>query len=299
MRTTLPGVGRRWRPFLVLPLLLRLGSPAVAQLPAPPAPDWSLFPTTPTTTLDLTAEGAGIASGQRANRIRLFRMTPGFLSDPIGLDQDDPPGADGMTTNDPGLDWVTVTMGNDNPFFDVRRPGDPGGVGYYRVTSQVQLFDSPSTGLALGLQAYTPAGLEANGVADGPTVFSPAIGVYHCLDDGTAIQGFVGKHVNLNPTTLGGSNLHRSWQYGVAVHRPLGATESDSLNNVYVFVEALGRYRYDAAPGSGAANVLEVLPGLQWKMSDNWWISGGLVLPVNGTTTIDPRLWQITCAIRY
>ena len=280
-------------------MLLGLGSPATAQAPPPPAPDWSRFPTTPTTALDLSADGTGNSSSQRANRIRLFRIAPGFLSDPVGLDQDDPLAPAGLNTNDPGLDWVTVTMGNDNPFFDIRRPGDPGGVGYYRVNSQVQLFDSLSTGLAVGLQAFTPAGLEANGVADGPTIVSPAIGVYHCLGDGTAFQGFVGKHVNLNTTTLGGSHLHRSWQYGVAVQRPLGTTESDTFNNVYVFVEALGRYRYDTTASSGAPNVLEVLPGLQWKMSENWWISGGLVLPVNGATTIDPRLWQITCAIRY
>jgi hypothetical protein len=226
-------------------------------------------------------------------------MMPGFLSDPVGLDQDDGT-SDPLTPTDPSPDWIGVAMGNDNPFFDIRRPGDPGGVGYYRVHTQVQLFDSPKTGCTFGLQAVTPAGLEADGVADGQTVVSPALALFHSLDDGTSFQGFVGKNVNLSGGQPG-DRLRHSWQYGVAVHRPIG-TEEVGFNNIFFFVEALGRYRYDTPATttiSGPPHVLEVLPGLQWKMSDTWWISGGLVLPVNGSTNLNANSWQITCAIQF
>ena len=219
-----------------------------------------------------------MSPGARPNRLQLFRMMPGFLSDPVGLESDDPtpPGAAPARADD-DLSWLQVSMGNDNPFFDFRRPGDPGGIGFYKVHSQVQVFDSPSTCFALGLQAVAPAGMQNGGVDDGPTVLVPALSLFHTLDDGTAFHGFVGKNVNCD-RPLGGSSLHRSFQYGVAVQRPVVPGGPDGFNNVYLFVEALGRYRYDATPGAAAPSsggppaLWEVLPGLQWKVNPNWWI---------------------------
>ena len=179
---------------------------------------------------------AASANAVRANRIRLFGITPGFLSDPVGLSDPDEPAANDPT--DAGPDWLTVTMGPDNPFFDLRRPGDPGGVGYYRVHTQVQLFDSPNTGCAVAFQAVKPAGRDNDGLEDGPTVVSPTVSLFHSLDDGTAIQGFVGKNVNLNSNWTG--QLDQSVQYGMAVQRPI-LPGPDGFGNLFVFVEALGR----------------------------------------------------------
>jgi hypothetical protein len=121
--------------------------------------------------------------------------------------------------------------------------------------------------------------------------------VFHTLEDGTAIQGFVGKDVRLNPTWS--SQLHRSIQYGMAVQRPLlSPGQTDGLSNCYLFLEALGRYRFDGDVGQGTAAVWELLPGVHWKLRDNWWISGGVILPV-GTTTPDARLLQFTCSFRF
>src|SRR5438270_658977 len=78
-------------------------------------------------------------------RVRLFRMMPGIPSDPLGLDSgDDLAGpkddsavaAMNRSVFDTGeTNWLQIAIGQDNPWFDLRRPGDPGGVGYYRMNS--------------------------------------------------------------------------------------------------------------------------------------------------------------------
>jgi hypothetical protein len=240
------------------------------------------------------------APANRPHRIPLFRMQSGFLCEPVGLDQDDSTPGD----ND-GPSWLQLAMGNDNPFFDIRRPGDPGGVGYYKVYSGVQLFDNQRTACAIALHAVTPAGLEMDGVQDGPTVFRPAFSLTHSLDDdGTAIHGFVGRQVHFNPKP---GAQYRGLEYGMALQRPLPAV-ANGAGNLYLFVETLGRYRFDADTGTGVrtdsgtvnrpATAWEVLPGLHWRYNDNMWISGSLILPVN-TAPIDPRLWQLTCSFRF
>ena len=171
-------------------------------------PDWATQRVW-TSPVDVTPPADSTSSPRpRANRIQLFRIVPGFLSDPVGLDSDDPRDA---TPND-GPDWLQVSMGNYNPYFDIRRPGDPGDVGYYKLHSQIQVFDTGATGLTVALQAVTPAGLDQDGVQDGPTVVSPALSLFHTLDDGTGIQGFIGKNMNLNPTSLSGP-IHRNVQH--------------------------------------------------------------------------------------
>ena len=284
-------------------LALALGWAACGQTPLrPPVPvlDWDKPPVLPRN-FDLLAFDANSATSPtaRGSRIRLFRMMPGFLSDPVGLDQDDPtandPDAQAPTANN-GPDWVQLSLGNDNPFFDFRRPGDPGGVGYYRVNSQLQLFDSRSTGCAFNLQAVTPAGRDMDGLPDGPTVVTPALSVFHELDDGTAIQGFVGKHVNLAQGWS--NNLNRSVHYGMAVQRPLLDPNTLKLGAMYWYVGALGRYRFDTDPASSRAPTWELMPGVHWQVTDNWWIASGFIVPVKQPQT-DTRLWQFTCSFRF
>jgi hypothetical protein len=292
----------RWpgRLALGLALLVLWATGATAQDPSWEIPDWSRDPVLPRDLDRLSRCSPGMDTCiNRPHRIRLFRIQPAFLSDPLGLDQDDPTPPDlkdfgpAPTEVDSSLARLQAAMGNDNPFFDFQRPGDIGGVGFYRVHSQVQLFDSPSTGCSLGLQAVTPAGLEFDGLADGPTVVTPGFSLFHALDDGTAFQGFVGKNVHLSPGWS--KNLGRSLQYGMAVQRPL-TDGREGVGNFYVFVEALGRYRYDG--GAGPSAVWEVLPGLHWRLADNWWLSGGVILPVN-TPRADSGLWQFTCSMRF
>ena len=276
----------------VLPLLLLLSPAAPAPLQAEEIIDW-----TPDSVLsrvlDPQSTGAASAFNAHNNRIQLFGITPGFLSDPVGLaDPSDSPAA----AADQGPDWLQVTAGTDNPFFDLRNPGDPGGVGFYKLHTQVQLVDSPNTGCAVTVQAVTPAGREADGVEDGPTVVSPAVSLFHALDDGTAIQGFVGKNVNLNSRWSG--QLNQSVRYGMAVQRPLLPAGPNGDANFYVFCEALGRYHYEAAANPGPLSNLDVLPGVHYRLAPNWWMSGGYIVPVT-TARPDTNHWQITCSFQF
>ncbi len=195
-----------------------------------------------------------------------------------------------------GPEWIQLGMGSDNPYFDLRRPGDPGGVGYYRVNSQVQLLDSARTACTLGFQAVTPAGIQFAGVPDGPTVVCPAFSVYHALTECTALQGFVAKNVaisNADGTCL----LQRNVQYGMAVQRPLLANGPEGWRSLFFSVGALGQVR----PERDALKLLptcDVLPGLQWHVNDNWWVSSGLLLPVGPSHTA-PSQWQLTCSFQF
>ncbi len=235
--------------------------------------------------------------------IRLFRFCPGFLCDPIGLQDDDPaagtPPATPVAEPDNGPNWLQVAMGNDSPYFDFRRRGDPGGLGYNRLVTQVAVLDSKATACSLGLQAVTPAGLEYNGVQDGPTVVSPSLGLFHAFDPDTALQGFVGKNVPVNNVAGGPAPIHRNVQYGMAVQRSLLDTGPDAFGNLYVFVGALGRYRVDHESTTPPPN-LELMPGLHWRLSDSWWMSGGVLLPVTPSTGPTSGVpWQFTCSLQF
>jgi hypothetical protein len=223
--------------------------------------------------------------------------------DPVGLDNDNDPavgdtdGSGSLSEKDAAGDGrVKVAVGADNPFFDFRRPGDPGGVGFYRLHSQVLLFDTQRTGLSMGLRAVTPAGLEADGVADGPTVLSPHFAWFHQVGNGTAIQGFVGKDVRAN--SHWSDSLDRQINYGLALQSPIPGTESTPGRSVHLFLEALGRYRIDGDPSLRASLNWEVLPGVHWQIGENWWMSGGILMPL-GAARPDARLWQITCSWQF
>jgi hypothetical protein len=242
----------------------------------------------------------GEGARSSSNRIRLFRIQPGFLSDPVGLDSDETP-ADGKEPEpDSSPDWFTVSFGNDNPYFDFRRKGDPGGLGYYRVSSQVQLLDSKSTACSLALLGVTPTGQEENGVSNqgGPTVVTPALSVFHALNEGLALQGYVGKHVLLQPG--GSAPVQQDLRCGMAVQKALTPARTGSeapLGNVYLSVGALGSYRSD--PDRPRPVYLEVVPGVHWKMTENCWLSGGVSVPVGPSRTETGGLWQLTCSFKF
>jgi hypothetical protein len=257
--------------------------------------------------LDFTLSGTDTQATPRADRIRLFRIMPGFLSDPVGLQDDPTVDPEGLPLKaDDGPSWLQVAIGNDNQFFDVRYPGDPGGIGYTRVQSQLQVVDSQSTSCTLGVRAVTPTGAQQGGIEDGPTVVSPGFSLFHALEDGTAFQGYISKdlHVaspaNLTDTLSRPSQLNRSVEYGMAVQKSLLPQD----NSIFLFVEALGRYRYDQSTtttttSAGTLPTMEVLPGMQFKFNESWWLSGSVILPVNQTRTTDNLLWQVTCSFQF
>jgi hypothetical protein len=243
---------------------------------------------------------------ERSDRFLLYRMPTGYVKDPVGLDLDvdAPPGTLPVPADAEAdaFNWLQVSVGSDNPYFDFRRPGDPGGLGYYRMNSQLQLFDTGKTGLNLALGASTPAGLESDGIATGPTFFSPAVACYQELGEGTTIQAFVGRHLRANSRWADG--LNRSIQFGIAAQHPLPDppyfSSSDSHHCLFAFIEALGRYQtyWNDSTAVNQACPLELLPGLHLRMKENWWISGGMIIPLSSPRP-EGRLWQITCSWRF
>ena len=290
--------------FLYLLPLAVLVSPAVAQsLPGSPSDLWQ-EPLLPRGLAPLGNWQSGDAPGyNHSHCCRLFRMPSAFPSGPLGLDNDndslvDDGNAAGAAGDKDaaGDNRLKLAVGSDNPFFDFRRPGDPGGVGYYRLHSQVLLFDNQKTGFGMGLRAVTPAGLEADGISDGPTVLSPHFAWFHEVGNGTAVQGFVGKDLRAN--SHWSDSLERQINYGLALQSPLPGIEPAPGRSVHVFLEALGRYRIDGDPSLRAPLNWELLPGVHWRLGDSWWMSGGILMPL-GVPRPDAHLWQITCSWQF
>jgi len=160
----------------------------------------------------------------------------------------------------------------------------------------VQLWETGRTSFTLGMQAVTPLGLQYEGLADnqGPTVVSPALSLFHTLDEGLAVQAFVGKNVPLmNASTR---PVRREVQYGVAVQQALSTDENDPLRYLFVSVGALGQ----GERGGPHVNTLELLPGLHWQPAQTWWMSAGYSLPVGALRgELATGQWQLTCSWQY
>ncbi len=231
-------------------------------------------------------------------RIRLPRIPLTSLGDPLGLNPDpdnaSPDPADAANPTDADSGRFQVAMGYDNPFFDFRRPGSPGGIGYYKVQTQYQFFDTGTTGCTMNFQAVRPAGLESNGISEGPSFVSPSLAIFHDLGNGTALHAFVGKDVRANSSWRDGTI--EGAQYGVALQQPLLGPAGDPSKGLFLFVEALGRCGdRDVATG----NSWEVVPGLHYRLSDGWWVSGGMLVPIGPTRYGTTGQWHLACSWQY
>ena len=240
----------------------------------------------PLVPLSLIAAPPDPLNSSAGPRVRPFRLQPGFLTETPWLSPDEPV--------DPNPDGVTVSYGNDNPYFDFRRRGDPGGVGYSRLASQLSLFDSDGTSCMLCLGAVSPSGQEYDGLPDskGPTVVMPALSFHQALDEGMGLQVSVGGSLTvLTPTPKA---AHRDLQYGVSLYRSLGTDPANPLSNVYVSVEAMGQGR-----DPRTSHAWDVLPGLTWKPVPNWTVSGAVAMPMAARLEQAVQQWQITCALQF
>ena len=93
-------------------------------------------------------------------------------------------------------------------------------------------------------------------------------------------------------------NLGHSVHYGLAVQSPLTEAGPSQNQSVHMFIEALGRYHFDAPDPGQRPPTLELVPGLHWQMGDNWWMSSGVSVPLGGNRT-DAGMVQITCSWRF
>jgi hypothetical protein len=269
-----------------------------------PEPVWPEAPQRPLVPFDLSANFAGPDPGKAsAQRVRLFMMPTGGVNDLTARDFGTaavepgilPQGAD--PTADLGLD---ATFDADNPYFDFRLPGDPGGVGYQRFQTGWQVLDTSDTGLSLNCQAVTPAGLQADGLANGPTWLSPGVSCSQRLGEDAGLQAFVSK--NLRPQLRGGDSLEGTMRYGFALHQACPLLDGWTPGRVFWFMEAVGNVRTDELASSygNALPKLVVLPGLHFQTAPNCWLSGGVLVPVNSAgARTDQSLWQVTCSWRF
>ncbi len=237
-------------------------------------------------------------AGSRTPRLQLLGMPSGFLVNPLGVDPDDdpPPTGDAAAAGRSDPDFVQFTVGSVNPYFNLRLPGDPGGLGYYLVHSQLQLLDAGSTSLCLGLQAYTPSGIQSGGLANGPSYVVPALACFHDLGNGAALQGYFGQNIQANSHWT--DRMNGSYHYGMAVQYPVPGTTPTADTGIFFYLEALGRYRPDApVPATagpiptlttGHAALWELVPGVHVRLNSNCWMSVGA-----------SRYNFLTCSWRY
>jgi hypothetical protein len=232
-------------------------------------------------------------------RLRLPRMPVTSLGDPLGLIDDDDlpadPNAPAATSESDGS-RVQVSMGQDNPFFDFRRRGSPGGVGYYKVQTQYQFLTTGTTGCTFTFQAVRPAGLESNGVNEGPSFMSPALTIFHDLGGGSALHAFIGKDVRANSTWREGVSERGNLMYGVAVQQPLAIAATDPSRGLFFFMEAQGCC---SDRDQGLMNAWELVPGLHYRLNDSWWLSGGVLLPVGPTRYGSTGHWHLSCSWQF
>lgn len=234
----------------------------------------------------------------QAPRVPLLRVPATYLRDPLGFEPgpaDPSPSAPG--DEDGELARIPVAMGGDNPFLEFRPRGAPGGVGFYRLATQLPLFEGRNTGFVLACQALTPAGLESNGVSDGPTFLAPAVAVFHHLGEGRALHGYLGTGLRADGTWK--ETLGRQVEYGFALQQPVPGRLMSPDRGLFLCVEAYGRYREAIDGRAGPLHELELLPGLHYRLGEAWWLSGGVVVPVGPGRDAPTRQWHINCSWQF
>src|SRR5262249_52868667 len=124
------------------------------------------------------------------SRVRMYGIPPGFLRNPLGLDFDEMalPIDEAPDRRADDFSGVLLSLGAYNPFFDIRRPDEPRGPGYYQLHSQVQVLDFGPSNISVVFQALSPVGLDSGGNANGLTILSPALAWCHDFGGGTALQ---------------------------------------------------------------------------------------------------------------
>ena len=190
---------RFWTPIACLLVGVALLSDArlaaaQAPLPSPPTALTEQPPLIPRWYSFDGNDGNTPTVASRTARLQMSGMQPGFITNPLCIrDDDQAPGEAGSAAPSES-DAIQIAFGTYNPYFDLRLPGDPGGLGYFKVHSQLQVIDSPATSVCLNLQAYTPAGQQYGGLASGPTYVIPAVAGFQDLGFGAALQAYFGQN---------------------------------------------------------------------------------------------------------
>jgi hypothetical protein len=235
-------------------------------------------------------DGREVAAGvavPRSPRIRLSRIMPGLLTENTPAESFWEGAVDQSAAGLRGTETSTlqVLVHSDNPFFDLRWPGELGGPGYYRVESALKLLELGNTHLCLGLLAFAPAGRDVGGDPDAPSRLLPSVAFFQDLGNGAALQGFVGQNVFSDGRLSGATG--GPLEYGLAVQCPLPWFDFKQGRGIFVFVQTLGRLQHDYDRLIGKAPNWELVPGIHWRFGESGWFSLGA-----SRTTLFTCFWK-------
>ena len=101
-------------------------------------------------------------------------------------------------------------------------------------------------------------------------MLAPGLGVFQHLGNNAGLHGYVGQQIRAD---LRSSN-QATMECGMAMHCPVPGLVEPTSHGVYFFVQALGRYGV-SNPGDGREMGWEFVPGVHWRLSDNFWMSLG------------------------
>jgi hypothetical protein len=208
----------------------------------------------------------------RSPRLSLLSGLPtGFLQEPFSLMNDDMLSGDEPDLTRPEDEGLIIALGNYNPSFEWHRQGDPGSLGYYKFFSQVQMFDLGDTTMCLNLQALTPAGYQAGGLNQGPTVFTPSLAWFHDLGEGLAMHGFVGQRVRANGQW--DDAFDHGFRAGLACQCPI-LWQPQADQGLFFFFQAVAYHRNEI-DDNGPTTRWDLIPGLHWRVNPDCWMTVG------------------------
>ena len=126
---------------------------------------------------------------------------------------------------------------------------------------------------------------------------TPGFSLFHQLDEGLGVQAFISKNMPLLSHTVAPVSIQRDTQVGVAIHRSVTNNAADPLSNLFLSVGALGQQRMDS--DGGRTINWDVMPGMHLRLADNWWVSGGVLLPVGPNRYESGGHWRVTCQWQF
>ena len=137
-------------------------------------------------------------------------------------------------------------------------------MGYFKLHAQYQLVDHSGLSMCLGIQAFTPAGLEGDGLARSRRL-APNLAWWQDVGNGCSVNGFVCKSVLPNARLF--DRVEQGYRCGLAWANPLTDPSPSNTGTLHFFMEAVARYQADSYNGQRPP-AWEVLPGLHWQVND-------------------------------
>src|SRR5260370_7861294 len=95
--------------------------------------------------------------------------------------------------------------------------------------------------------------------------------MFEDLGNGAGLHTYVGQSIEAGSGWT--DRINGNFQYGMAVHCPVPGTNSTSQQGLFLFLEALGRYRYDTTQPGARPALWEFVPAVQMRPTSNSWMN--------------------------